>query len=175
MGRRPGVYVVVITIIMLKILGKAASINVRKVLWTCTELDLAYEREDWGTGFRPTDEPAYRALNPNGLVPVIVEDDGFVLWESNTIIRYLANRHGATSLYPIEARSRARVDQWIDWQATDLNNAWSYAFMGLIRLPPQQTDPCLLQTPRNPPCSTPMWCSTGCSSATRTARCSTQP
>ena len=130
---------------MLKILGKAASINVRKVLWTCTELDLAYEREDWGIGFRSTDEPAYRALNPNGLVPVIVEDDGFVLWESNTIIRYLANRHGATSLYPIEARSRARVDQWIDWQATDLNNAWSYSFMGLVRQSPAHQDPAAIE------------------------------
>src|SRR5204863_3422479 len=103
-GRRPRAHIIVI--IMLKILGKAASINVRKVLWTCAELDLAYEREDWGIGFRSTDEPAFRALNPNGLVPVIVEDDGFVLWESNTIIRYLANRHGATALYPSEARER---------------------------------------------------------------------
>ena len=125
---------------MMKILGKAASINVRKVLWTCAELDLAYEREDWGIGFRSTDEPGYRALNPNGLVPVIVEDDGFVLWESNTIIRYLANRHAAASLYPGEARPRARVDQWIDWQATDLNTAWSYAFMGLIRQSPAHQD-----------------------------------
>ncbi|MEG1116955.1 MAG: glutathione S-transferase N-terminal domain-containing protein, partial [Janthinobacterium sp.] len=73
---------------MLKILGKAASINVRKVLWTCEELDLPYEREDWGSGFRSTDDPAFLALNPNAMVPVLVDGD-LVLWESNTICRYL--------------------------------------------------------------------------------------
>lgn len=125
---------------MLKILGKAPSINVRKVLWTCAELGLPCQREDWGLGFRSTDTPEYRALNPNALVPVIVEDDGFVLWESNTIIRYLANRHRPDAFYPVEARPRARVDQWIDWQATDLNGAWVYAFMGLVRQSPAHQD-----------------------------------
>lgn len=130
---------------MLKVLGKAPSINVRKVLWTCAELGLPHEREDWGLGFRSTDVPEYRALNPNGLVPVIVEDDGFVLWESNTIIRYLANRHRATALYPLDARARARVDQWIDWQATDLNNAWVYAFMGIVRQSAAHQDPAAIE------------------------------
>ena len=124
---------------MLKILGRASSINVRKVLWTCAELDLAFEREDWGAGFRPTDNPAFRALNPNALIPVI-DDDGFVLWESNTIIRYLASRHGADHLYPAEPQRRARIDQWIDWQATELNNSWSYAFMSLVRQSPLHQD-----------------------------------
>jgi len=126
---------------MLKVLGRASSINVRKVLWACAELGIAFEREDWGAGFQPTDTPQYRVLNPNALVPTIVEDDGFVLWESNTIIRYLANRDGATTLYPAEARARARIDQWIDWQATELNNAWSYAFMGLVRQSAAHQDP----------------------------------
>lgn len=117
---------------MLKILGRASSINVRKVLWTCAELDLAFDREDWGAGFRSPDTAEFRALNPNGLVPVI-EDDGFVLWESNSIIRYLASRHGGEHLYPAEPKQRARIDQWIDWQATDLNGSWSYAFMALVR------------------------------------------
>ena len=124
---------------MLKILGKATSINVRKVLWTCAELGLAFDREDWGAGFRSTDAPEFRALNPNGLVPVI-EDDGFVLWESNSIIRYLASRHGGEHLYPSGARQRARIDQWIDWQATDLNASWSYAFMALVRRSPAHQD-----------------------------------
>ena len=124
---------------MLKILGRANSINVRKVLWTCAELDLAFEREDWGSGFRPTDAPEFRAQNPNGLVPVI-DDDGFVLWESNTIIRYLAAGHGGVQLYPPEARRRARIDQWMDWQATNLNNSWSYAFMALARHSPEHQD-----------------------------------
>ena len=93
---------------MLKILGRASSINVRKVLWTCAELDLAFEREDWGAGFRPTHNPAFRALNPNALIPVI-DDDGFVLWESNTIIRYLAARHGADQFYPAEPKRRSGI------------------------------------------------------------------
>ena len=124
---------------MLKVLGRVSSINVRKVLWTCAELGLDFEREDWGHGFRPTDAAAFRALNPNALVPVI-SDDGFVLWESNTIIRYLAASRGAEPLYPAEPQRRARVDQWIDWQATDLNGSWSYAFMALVRRSPAHRD-----------------------------------
>jgi glutathione S-transferase len=117
---------------MLRILGKASSINVRKVLWTCAELGLAFEREDWGSGFRSTQEPAFLALNPNAMVPVLVDGD-VVLWESNTICRYLATRYGDGKLLPRDAPFRAYVEQWMDWQATELNNAWRYAFMGLVR------------------------------------------
>jgi glutathione S-transferase len=120
---------------MLEILGKASSINVRKVLWTCAELDLRFERQDWGTGFRSTQTPEFLALNPNGLVPV-VRDGDFVLWESNSIIRYLCSRYNGSHLYPADPISRARVDQWMDWQATDLNRSWSYAFLGLVRQSP---------------------------------------
>ncbi|KVV38238.1 glutathione S-transferase [Burkholderia ubonensis] len=125
---------------MLHILGKIPSINVRKVLWLCAELDLPFEREDWGSGFRSTDDPAYLALNPHGLVPVIKDGD-FVLWESNTIIRYLANRYGGEALYPAEPQARARVDQWLDWQASDLNPSWVFAFQGLVRKSPDHQDP----------------------------------
>jgi glutathione S-transferase len=128
---------------MLKILGKASSINVRKVLWTCAELDLAFQREDWGSGFRATDTPEFLALNPNAMVPVIVDGD-FVLWESNTILRYLVNQHGGQHLYPSTPRARAAVDQWLDWQATDLNDAWRYPFMSLVRQSPAHQDPALL-------------------------------
>jgi len=117
---------------MLKILGKATSINVRKVLWTCAELGIDYEREDAGADIG--------TLNPNAMVPVIVDGD-FVLWESNTICRYLCNRTGAQALLPPEAQARARVEQWMDWQATELNNAWRYAFMSLVRASPQHRDP----------------------------------
>ncbi|NRO99256.1 glutathione S-transferase [Paraburkholderia sp. NMBU_R16] len=120
---------------MLKILGKASSINVRKVLWTCAELNLPFEGEDWGTGFKSTQAPEFLALNPHGLVPV-VKDGDFVLWESNSIIRYLASRYGGEHLYPADPIRRARVDQWIDWQATDLNRSWSYAFLALVRRSP---------------------------------------
>ncbi|MCD9030217.1 glutathione S-transferase [Luteimonas sp. Y-2-2-4F] len=125
---------------MLEVLGKRSSINVRKVLWTCAELDLPFVQEDWGSGFRSTDSDAFRALNPNALVPVIRDGD-FVLWESNSIVRYLANRYGGDALYPREARARARTDQWLDWQASDLNGAWRYAFMHHVRRSPAHRDP----------------------------------
>jgi glutathione S-transferase len=128
---------------MVRILGKASSINVRKVLWTCSELGIAFEREDWGSGFRSTQEPEFLALNPNAMVPVLVDGDA-VLWESNTICRYLATRYGDggnDSLLPRDALARAKVEQWMDWQATELNNAWRYAFMGLLRNSPAHQDP----------------------------------
>jgi glutathione S-transferase len=124
---------------VLRILGKASSINVRKVLWTCAELGLAFEREDWGSGFQPTDSPEFLSLNPNAMVPVLVDGDT-VLWESNTICRYLASRYGGGRLLPVDAVARARVEQWMDWQATELNNAWRYAFMALVRKSPAHRD-----------------------------------
>ena len=125
---------------MVRILGKASSINVRKVLWTAAELGVAFEREDWGSGFRSTQEPAFLALNPHAMVPVLVDGDA-VLWESNTICRYLATHYGGDSLLARDAFARAQVEQWMDWQATELNNAWRYAFMGLVRNSPAHQDP----------------------------------
>jgi glutathione S-transferase len=124
---------------MLQILGKVTSINVRKVLWTCAELNLPFEQEDWGSGFKSTSTAEFLALNPNAMVPVI-KDDNFVLWESNSIIRYLAARYGGAHLYPVEPQRRARIDQWIDWQASELNRAWSYAFLALVRKSPNNQD-----------------------------------
>lgn len=121
---------------MLRILGKASSINVRKVLWVCAELDIPFAREDWGTGFKSTHTPEFLALNPNAMIPVI-QDGDFTLWESNAIIRYLASSYNGTKLYPTGAKVKARVDQWIDWQASDLNKSWSYAFMSLVRQSPE--------------------------------------
>jgi glutathione S-transferase len=127
---------------MLRILGKSTSINVRKVLWTCAELDLPFTQENWGSGYQSTDTPEFLALNPNGMVPVLVDADGeTVLWESNTICRYLAGRYGDGRLLPVEPAARAKVEQWMDWQATELNNAWRYAFMSLVRNSPAHTDP----------------------------------
>ena len=124
---------------MLKILGKPTSINVRKVLWLCEELALPCELETWGAGFRSPDTAEFRALNPNALVPVLVDGDA-VLWESNTICRYLAGRHGRTDLLPAAPLARARIEQWMDWQAGELNNAWRYAFMSLVRQSPAHQD-----------------------------------
>ncbi|QIE91427.1 glutathione S-transferase family protein [Pseudomonas nitroreducens] len=124
---------------MLKILGKRSSINVRKVLWACAELGLPFEREDWGSGYNDVNTDTFKALNPNAMVPVLIDGD-FLLWESNTILRYLANRHGNGALYSRDAMARARVDQWLDWQASDLNRAWSHAFMALVRCSPKHAD-----------------------------------
>jgi glutathione S-transferase len=125
---------------MLKILGKISSINVRKVLWTCAELGLAFEREDWGAGFQSTSQERFLALNPNAMVPVLIDGD-FVLSESNSICRYLCAQYGNGKLLPAAPQARARVEQWMDWQATELNNSWRYAFMALVRNSPAHRDP----------------------------------
>ena len=115
----------------LRVLGRTSSINVRKVLWTCAELDLHFQHVE--------SDPELLAKNPNALVPVIRDGD-FVLWESNTICRYLAGKHGRTDLLPAEPAARARVEQWMDWMATELNTAWRHAFMGLVRKSPAFAD-----------------------------------
>ena len=125
---------------MLKVLGKASSINVRKVLWTCVELGLPCEQEQWGTGFRSTTTAQFLALNPNAKVPVLIDGD-LVLWESNTICRYLAGRERRFDLLPDDPAQGALVEQWMDWQATELNTAWRYAFMTLVRQSPAHSDP----------------------------------
>lgn len=124
----------------LKVLGRAGSINVRKVLWTCVELGLDVEREerDWRS-------PEFLALNPNGMMPVLLDGPDFVLWESNSICRYLVGREGRADLLPATPRERALVERWMDWQATELNNSWRYAFMGLVRQSPAHQDPALQQ------------------------------
>ena len=104
---------------MLKILGRRTSGNTQKVLWCCDELGIAYQREDVGREFGRNHEPAYLALNPNGRVPTMV-DDGFVLWESNAIVRYLCARHGMGTLCPPEQQRRADMERWMDWQQTTL-------------------------------------------------------
>jgi glutathione S-transferase len=128
---------------VLKLLGKASSINVRKVLWTCHELGLDYVREDFGVGFQSTTTPEFKALNPNSMVPVLIDGD-FVLWESNVICRYLAVREGREDLLSSDPKTRALTEQWIDWQAGELNNSWRYAFPALARNSAQHTDPALI-------------------------------
>lgn len=124
---------------MLKIWGRTNSVNVKKVLWAAEELGLKYERIDAGLQFGVVNTPEYRKLNPNGLVPTI-EDDGFVLWESNAIVRYLAAKHGAGTLWPTDLRQRADADRWMDW-AFSFANAFRPVFWGLIRTPPEKRDP----------------------------------
>ncbi len=120
---------------MIEILGRANSINVRKVLWICDELELEWTREDWGIGFRSPTEPDFLRLNPNALVPVI-KDGSFVLWESHAILRYLARKHEAFELLPQDTEKQAIVDQWMGWASTELNKAWRGVFLGLMRPTP---------------------------------------
>jgi glutathione S-transferase len=129
---------------VLRVYGYAASINVRKVLWLCEELGLPFERDDWGGGFRSTSEPAFRALNPVGMVPVI-DDAGTIVWESNVILRYLAGSRGRTDLLPTDPAQRAHIEQWMDWQASDFNNSWRVPFQALVRKNPQMQDPIAIQ------------------------------
>ncbi|PPV07582.1 glutathione S-transferase [Xanthomonas bromi] len=124
---------------MLDLYGKPTSINVRKVLWLCDELALDYRLHAYGSGFAPVDTPEFLALNQNGLVPVI-RDGALVLWESNTICRYLAARSQRDDLLPHPPAARALVEQWMDWQATELNTAWRYAFMATVRGSAAHTD-----------------------------------
>jgi len=122
---------------MLIVHGRLSSINVQKVMFAVEELGLAYERHDAGGAFGRVDTPEYRAMNPNGKVPV-VEDDGFVLWESNAIVRYLAAAHGAGGLWPDNRHLRADADRWMDWQATEATPAMRDVFWQLIRTKPAE-------------------------------------
>lgn len=130
---------------MLKILGKTTSINVRKVLWTCEEAGLDYVQEDYGSGFASTETDEFRAMNPNAMVPVLI-DGGFVLWESNSICRYLVRKAGREDLLPGEPQACANVEHWMDWQATEFNNAWRYVFPALARKNPAFNDPKAIET-----------------------------
>lgn len=125
---------------MLKILGRTSSANVQKVLWLCAELNIQYTREDYGGTFGKTKDASYLAMNPNALVPTI-DDDGFVLWESNSILRYLANTRGANStIYPRDPKARASCERWQDWQLSVLAPAHGPAFVGMVRTPPDKRD-----------------------------------
>lgn len=124
---------------MLKIWGRANSINVQKVLRCCGELGLQYDRIDAGHEFGVTKTPQYRVLNPNGLVPTI-EDGDFQLWESNVIVRYLAQKSGHGRLYPADIKTGFDAERWMDWQTTVFWPALRPLFIELIRTPPAKRD-----------------------------------
>ena len=124
---------------MLKIWGRITSINVRKVVFAAQELGVPFERIDAGLTFGIVRTPEYLARNPNGLVP-LVEDDQVVLWESNVIVRYLCARHAPDALYPLALPARFDAERWMDWQQTTLNPAGRTAFMQWIRTPAERRD-----------------------------------
>jgi glutathione S-transferase len=125
---------------MRRLLGRANSSNVMKVIWMLEHLKLDYEREDVGGPFGKNDTPEYLAMNPNAVVPTLVED-GFVLWESNAILRYLAAGHAAgTPLWPDDLKQRANIDRWMDWLQTTLGPPMTPVFWGLVRTTPAERD-----------------------------------
>ncbi|MGB6536521.1 MAG: glutathione S-transferase family protein [Xanthobacteraceae bacterium] len=123
---------------MIKIWGRKTSSNVQKVMWAVGEIGLPHERIDVGGSFGKNREAAYLAMNPNGLVPTLEEEDGFLLWESNSIVRYLAAKHRAGALEPADLRERAHASQWMDWQLAVAGPAIHGCFWGLIRTPPEK-------------------------------------
>src|ERR1700683_4084523 len=123
---------------MIKIWGRNTSSNVQKVMWAVGELGLPHERIDIGGSFGKNREAAYLTMNPNGLVPTLEEEDGFLLWESNSIVRYLAAKHRAGVLEPADLRIRALASKWMDWQLAVAGPAITDCFWGLIRTPPEQ-------------------------------------
>jgi glutathione S-transferase len=128
----------------LRILGRRPSINVRKVLWTLDEVGRAYALEVWEPSPSPERTVELQALNPNAQFPVLIEASK-PLWESNTICRYVVGEAGRSDLLPTDPWGRADVERWMDWQATDLNDAWRYAFLALLREKVGYDDPTTIQ------------------------------
>lgn len=124
---------------MLTIYGRTNSINVQKVLWCLGELGVPCERVDAGLEHGKNHEPWYLALNPNGRVPLLVDGD-FSLWESNTIVRYLAAKHDPGGLYPSSPEARAHAERWMDWQLSTLAGPLTTVFWNLVRLPAEKRD-----------------------------------
>ena len=126
---------------MIKIWGRNTSSNVQKAMWAVGELGIEHERIDVGGAFGKNKEPKYLAMNPNGLVPTLEEEDGFLLWESNSIVRYLAGKHDTTgALEPKDLKQRAVASQWMDWQLSVVGPGITPAFWGLIRTPEDKRD-----------------------------------
>lgn len=149
---------------MLKIHGRANSINVQKALWAADECGRPYERTDIGGPFGGNDQPWYRAMNPNGVVPTI-DDDGYVLWESNAIVRYLAARYSRGALWAEDARARGEADRWMDWQATTVMAGMTTLFWGLIRTPAEKRDTAAIDAAR--PATAAIWARLDAHLATR--------
>jgi glutathione S-transferase len=132
---------------MLRIWGRVNSVNVKKAMWCVAELGLPHERIDAGMQYGVVNTPEYRKMNPTGLVPTI-DDDGFTLWESHTIVRYLCAKHSAGTLWPTDVRARADAERWMDW-AFAFQSAMRNVFWGLIRTPPEKRDAGAIEDGKN--------------------------
>ncbi|MFW5401153.1 glutathione S-transferase [Yersinia sp. 1252 StPb PI] len=124
---------------MLTVWGRNNSTNVKKVLWCLEELGISYQRIDVGGQYGKLNDPRYRSMNPNGLIPCL-QDGDFILWESNTIVRYLAAQYGDSALYLPDAQLRAGAEKWMDWATSSMVEPFKAVFIGLVRTPPEQQD-----------------------------------
>lgn len=122
---------------MLEIWGRRSAYNVQKALWTVGELGLAHVHVEAGGAAGGLDTERFRAMNPHGRVPVLV-DSAATLWESNSIVRYLAARHGAGSLWPEDPAARSLADRWMDWELATLQPDFMNLFWGFYRTPEAQ-------------------------------------
>ncbi|SHE54529.1 Glutathione S-transferase [Kaistia soli DSM 19436] len=132
---------------MLTVWGRTNSTNVKKVLWCLEEMGLAYENIPAGGAFGMVQDPAYRAMNPNGLVPTL-KDGEFVLWESNAIVRYLAARYAPGDLAATDPGERALADRWMDWTSSTIAPAIAPIIWGLLRTKPENRDPAAIEAAR---------------------------
>jgi glutathione S-transferase len=132
---------------MLRVWGRLNSVNVKKVLWCLGELDLPFERIEAGMEHGVVRSPEYLAMNPNARVPTI-DDDGFVLWESNAIVRYLSLKYGLGTLCPEDIGQRADSDRWMDWTTAQLAGTFREVFWGTVRTPPAKRDLSLIERNR---------------------------
>ena len=130
---------------MIKIWGRTDSSNVQKVLWCCGELGIEFERTDWGGKFGGNDDEAYRKMNPNGLVPTMKDGD-FILWESNSIMRYLNAKYGSGKLLPVNPQGMAVANRWMDWQLSTFNAIIVPLFWNLVRTPSDKRDAKVVQS-----------------------------
>lgn len=132
---------------MITLWGRLNSLNVQKVIWCLEEIGAPYQRIEAGREFGVVDTPAYRAMNPNALVPTIKDGD-LILWESNAIVRYLCASRPEKGFWPADPAARASGDRWMDWQQTSLNKAIGPAFMNLVRTAPEKRDMAAVEASR---------------------------
>ncbi|AID24442.1 glutathione S-transferase family protein [Salmonella bongori] len=126
---------------MITLWGRNNSTNVKKVLWTLEELELPYDQILAGGKFGVNQDADYLAMNPNGLVPLLKDDEtNLLLWESNTIVRYLAAQYGQNRLWVDSPARRAEGEKWMDWANQTLSPSHRVILMGLVRTPPEKRD-----------------------------------
>ena len=124
--------------------GRASSANVQKARWALEEVGIDYDLKEVGGKFGGLDTPQFTGMNPNGRVPVF-QDQGLTVWESHAIVRYIAAKFGAGSLWPEALEQRARVDQWTDWTATTFQPVWLELFALVVRTAPDRRDVALIK------------------------------